>query len=561
MLRQSKTKELVNKGIIRTASGQIKNGAGSPGSGLRNLADPLGLNPYSNKDVINFINKNYGPAAALASGLGIQPEFILGVAYDESHALQPHGSGCTGFVRPVRLSCRPRFCAQDISPRVGDLISLMLRALGMMGKALLRWCWLAILVSVLPFERIAAQDAPQSGLALGTTRAVGTVISISGQSLTLKTDAGAEITVVVADSTKLLQLKPSQKDLKDAAPLALADIKAADRILVRGAASADGKQIQATSIVAMKQTDIADKQARDRAEWQRNGVGGLVKSVEPATGIISITANGVGTAKEISIRTSKSTVLRRYAADSVKFDDAKPAPITEIKPGDQLRARGQKSAEGKEITADEIVSGTFRSIAGILVSTDAAAGTITVTDLATKRPLTLRVRADSQLRKLQPFMAQGIAMRLKAAAADAPGGPGGSPSVSNGAPGPPSFSRPGPSAAPSRGAPAAGMPPGAGGPASVGPGGGMAGANGQARGGGEFQQMIARMPAASLSDLAKGDALMIVATEGSAATPSTIITLLGGVEPILQASSKATPEMILSPWSLGAGGGGEGATP
>jgi hypothetical protein len=72
--------------------------------------------------------------------------------------------------------------------------------------------------------------------------------------------------------------------------------------------------------------------------------------------------------------------------------------------------------------------------------------------------------------------------------------------------------------------------------------------------------MIARMPAATLSDLLKGDALMIVATEGSAATPGTIITLLAGVEPILQASSKATPEMILSPWSLGAGGG-EGATP
>ena len=73
--------------------------------------------------------------------------------------------------------------------------------------------------------------------------------------------------------------------------------------------------------------------------------------------------------------------------------------------------------------------------------------------------------------------------------------------------------------------------------------------------------MLARMPAATLADLNKGDALMIVATEGSAATSSTVITLLAGVEPILQASSKATPDMILSPWTLGGGGGGEGATP
>jgi uncharacterized membrane protein YgcG len=424
----------------------------------------------------------------------------------------------------------------------------------MMGKVLLRLCCLSALFAIPRFEILAAQDAPQNGLMPAATRAVGTVTSISAHSITLKTDAGAEIIVLVTDSTKLLQLKPGQKDLKDATPLALADIKAADRILVRGAASLDGKQMQATSVIAMKQTDIADKQAQDRAEWQRNGVGGLVKSIDPATGVVAITTNAVGTTKEISVHTTKSTVLRRYALNSVKFDDAKPAPLSEIKPGDQLRARGKKSADGSEVSADEIVSGTFRSIAGILVSTDAAAGTITVADLVTKEPVTLRISADSQLRKLQPFLAQSIAMRIKSAPADAAGGP-------NVGPGAPSAAKPGPTATPPSGAaPPAGMAPGAG-PGSAGPGGGMTGGNGQSRGGGgDFQQMIARMPATSVSDLLKGDALMIVATEGSPTTPGTIITLLGGVEPILQASSKATPEMILSPWSLGAGGG-EGATP
>src|SRR5256885_1586876 len=418
----------------------------------------------------------------------------------------------------------------------------------MMGKALLRLgCFLMLFVSS-SFELFAAQDAPQNALTLATTRAVGTISSIPGQPITLKPDAAVEVVVTVTDSTKLLQLKPGQKDLKEATPLSLSDLKTGDRILVRGAASADGKQLQAASVIAMKQSDIADKQARDRAEWQRNGVGGLVKSVDPAAGTISITTNGAGTPKEISIHTSKSTALRRYAPDSIKFDDAKPAPLSEVKHGDQLRARGQKTADGKELTADEIVSGTFRSIAGILVSTDAAAGTIIVTDLATKQPVTLRVSADSQLRKLQPPMAQGIAMRLKAAAAEgtaAPNAGAGAPPASN--------------AGQAATSPAGGASRG--GPGSSGPGTGIPGGNGQATGGGEFQQMIRRMPAASLSDLMKGDALMIVATEGSSTAPSTVISLLGGVEPILQASSKATPEMILSPWSLGAGGGGEGATP
>jgi len=292
-------------------------------------------------------------------------------------------------------------------------------------------------------------------------------------------------------------------------------------------------------VIAMKQTDIADKQAKERMDWQQHSAGGLVKNVDAAAGVISVSTNSSGSSKEVTVKTTKDTILRRYAASSIKFDDAKPAPIGEIKPGDQLRARGQRNADGSEITADEIVSGTFRNIAGILVSSDNAAGTITVTDLATKQPVTLRITSDSQLRKLQPFIAQAIAARLKGTPAGGATGPSGA------------------AAAPSAPKPGAGAPnaPNGGSGFGGGPGG-----QGQGGGRGDFQQMLARMPAAAIPDFVKGDALMIVATAGSLSTPSTIITLLGGVEPILQASSKATPDMILSPWSLGGGGGGEGAT-
>ena len=66
----------------------------------------------------------------------------------------------------------------------------------------------------------------------------------------------------------------------------------------------------------------------------------------------------------------KDTVIRRYAPDSVKFDDAKPGTLDQIKPGDQLRARGTKNADGNELAAEEIVSGTFRNVAGVVVATD-----------------------------------------------------------------------------------------------------------------------------------------------------------------------------------------------
>jgi hypothetical protein len=68
------------------------------------------------------------------------------------------------------------------------------------------------------------------------------------------------------------------------------------------------------------------------------------------------------------------------------------------------------------------------------------------------------------------------------------------------------------------------------------------------------------MPAATLADLQKGDAVMVVATEGGPNATSTVITLLGGVEPILEASPQSGASTILSPWSLSSGGG-EAATP
>src|SRR5579859_1277701 len=403
-------------------------------------------------------------------------------------------------------------------------------------------CGLLLAFAVLPDIASSAQEASsQNAAAQPAGRALGTVTAVNGQTITLKTDAGAELSVTLSETTRLLQLKPGEKDLKQATPLTLADLKTGDRILVRGLSSADGKSIQANSVIAMKQTDIADKQAKERMEWQQHSVGGLVKNVDAATGVISISTNAGGASKDVTVKTTKDTILRRYAPSSVKFDDAKSAPLAEIQSGDQLRARGQRSADGAEIAADEIVSGTFRNIAGILVGSDNTAGTITVTDLATKQPVTLRVTSDSQLRKLQPFIAQAIAARLKGTPAGGAAGP-------NGAVGTPSAPKP-----------AAGAPNTPNGGAGFG---GGAGGQGQGGGRGDFQQMLARMPAAAIPDFVKGDALMIVATAGSPSTPSTIIALLGGVEPILQASSKATPDMILSPWSLGGGGGGgEGVTP
>ena len=289
----------------------------------------------------------------------------------------------------------------------------------------------------------------------------------------------------------------------------------------------------------MKKADIADKQAREREEWQKQGIGGLVSSVDATNNTITVSLPAIGEKKNVMVHISKDTILRRYAPDSIKFDDAGRAPLDQIRPGDQLRARGTRSTDGSELTAAEVVSGSFRNIAGTISALDLSAGNLTVQDLATKKPITLRITEESQLRKLPQPMAQRIAARLKGLPPDAQ------------------------SSASAEGAVNARQTMKPNGPPAGGSATGGSGGSGRPGGGGsaDLQQMINRMPAALLADLQKGDAVMVVATEGGASGVSTVITLLGGVEPILEASPKSSASTILSPWSLSSGGGGEAATP
>ena len=366
-------------------------------------------------------------------------------------------------------------------------------------------------------------EASQQANAPKKTRAVGVVKSISGSTLALTTDSGSEINITLLPTTRLLRMAPGQTDLKSATPIQLSDIQVGDRMLAAGTASEDGKALTATSAVIMKKSDVAEKQEHDREEWQRNGAGGVVKEIDAGAGTITIATGALGTST-LEVHVTKDTIIRRYAPDSVKFDDAKPGTLAQIKIGDQLRARGARSEDGKEMAAAEIVSGAFRSIPGAVVSADAANNTITVTDLTDKRPVTLKIGPDSQMHQLPAMFAQGIAMRLKGAAV--PGAAGG----------------------------AAGQTPARAPAGEARAGGGMG--PGAQHGGGppDFQRMLNRLPTVDLAHLQKGDAVMIVATEGTAESPSQVIILLSGVEPILTAASPATASTILSPWNLSTGG-------
>src|SRR4029077_9022960 len=137
--------------------------------------------------------------------------------------------------------------------------------------------WIAaICLSFGGYRSVGSQPAqPQAGQQSslqnpGTPRPVGAIKSIFGNTITLATDAGSDLTIQVQDATKFMRIAPGQKDLKDASPILLTDLQIGDRILVRGKLADDGKTVLAASVIAMKKADIAEKQSHEREEWQRH---------------------------------------------------------------------------------------------------------------------------------------------------------------------------------------------------------------------------------------------------------------------------------------------------
>ena len=372
------------------------------------------------------------------------------------------------------------------------------------------------------------QQSPGQPAAGQRISKVGVVKSIEGETLVLKSDSGPDITVTFTDKTRLLRLEPGQTDLKSAETITLSQVQVGDRILVRGTTGGTPDSLLGLTAVIMKRADVAQKQQQELEDWQRRGAGGIVKAIDAGTGAITVS---VTPTVNVSVTTSPKTKFLRYAPDSIKFADAEKSSFSQIKIGDQLRARGTRS--GQELAAEEVISGTFRNIAGTITRIDAASGAITVKDVLGKKPVTIRLTADSQMRKLPPQLARRIAFFLK------------SPELAQAAAG--AMRR---EAAQRPGNEAAG--------ANNDPGGRRAGRFGGGRAP-EFQQIINRLPAITIGDLQKEDAVMIVSTPGTAGSEVTAITLLSGVEPILTASPNAgNAAALLNGWNLSAPGGDAG---
>jgi len=333
--------------------------------------------------------------------------------------------------------------------------------------------------------------------------------------LIIKTDAGALVTVVLNDATSYMRVAPGETTLTNATKITFADVAEGDRVLALGKVSDDQKLVPARTLVVMTKADIAKKQEAERAEWKRRGVLGIITALKPETKEITISSRTMAGPQVLIIPVTDKVELRRYAPDSIKFADASVAKFDELKVGDQLRALGERNPEGTAFTAEKVVTGSFKTVAGVITAIDHGTGEVKINDLQTKQPLTIVVKQDAVLRKFPPANEMGGMMMMAR-----PGSGGGQSS-------------------------AAGPGPGQGSGQGGGPGRGQGGG----RGGANMQDMLERLPTITIADVKVGDTIIVSSTKGADPTRLTAISFITGADTFLnmlaarqqQSGGPATP--------------------
>jgi hypothetical protein len=356
--------------------------------------------------------------------------------------------------------------------------------------------------------------APQGGDPNITAKyAIGEVktIDTAAKQLTIKTDAGSMVTVSLNDKTTYKKLAPGEQTLTNATDVTVADLAEGDRVMARGNVSADQKTVPAVMVIVMTKGDLAKKADAERAEWRRRGILGVITALKPETKEITITHRTMAGNQLVVIPVTDKTEMHRYAPDSIKFGDAKPSSFSELKVGDQLRALGDRTEDPLRFNPQKIVTGSFRTVGGVVTAIDAATGEIKINELEKKTPLTVVIKQDAVLRRFPSEMGAMMGGFNRGA-----GGPAGG-------------------AAPAGGGAPAAQGNGQQRPQGGGPGGqsGPGGPGGRPGGGFNINDMLERLPTILIADVKVGDTIIVSSTQGVDPTRITAISLVAGADTLL----------------------------
>ena len=358
-------------------------------------------------------------------------------------------------------------------------------------------CALVLFTSAFPLAAQTPSPAPtpvpDPAITALSVMGVASELKADTRQVIVTTAAGNQVTVTLSDRTVFMRIPPGEKTKDKFIKIGPADFAAGDTVFARGRMTEDRKSMPALEFYVMSKGDIAERREREKDEWRKRGLAGTVSAINAGTKEITIDARTPEGPKPTVIVTTAETKFRRYAPDSVRFSDAKPSTIAELKAGDQLRVLGTKSADGR-LTAEEIVAGSFQTIGGAIAEVNADKHEIKINDVQSKQPVTVVVTKDSLLKRLTPEL-------LTALTPPKPGaGPNAAPPKQNG----------------------------------------------------DLQEMFDQLPAVTLQELKPGESILISSTKGADPARVTAIAIVSGVGPLLQNNQAGRPAAVsLGAMSLG----------
>ena len=347
----------------------------------------------------------------------------------------------------------------------------------------------------------AATTAPPRA----ANRVMGVVSAVAPDSkeVSLRTDAGEVYGAVADEGAQVLRIAAGERDMSKAEKIAFSGIAVGDRLLIRGEVSAATRTVVAKTFVVMSRASISARQGKEQEDWKARSLAGVVKSVDAAGGVIVLSTRGAagpnGPPREWTVTAAPAVTFMRYADQSVKYADAKPSELAAVRAGDQLRVIGAKDEAKSQVAAESVVFGGFRTVAGEIKGMNAEKREVTIVDLQSKKPLVIAVSEAANLRKMPGMMMGG----------------GGRPGGGSGMGGPPP--------------------------------GGMGGGGGPAMP--DMQRMIERLPAAAMTDLKPGDAVIVSVAKGADESHVNAITFVAGVDFLLRASPAALGQMVAG-WNM-----------
>lgn len=328
---------------------------------------------------------------------------------------------------------------------------------------------------------------PAMSQAPNTQSFVGTIAAFKPDTqVEIKPDNGAPLDLKLTPETEAFRVAPGEKSLKNATSANVTELLVGDRVLV----TFEPNTTNLRRIVIMSATDIRKRDEADRQDWNARGISGIVTARIAST--ITLRVRSLQGETNPTVTVNEQTKFRRYAPDSVKFADAKPSTLAEVNLGDQLRARGVKSADGLSVIVEEVVFGTFLTVAGAVVSVDTAGPEITIREIGTGKTISIKLTPDSKIKRM-------------------PSLPGNGPSAARNQPGPGGF----PGGAPPGGLPS--MPP---------------------TGAPTVSQMVEMMPSGTVEDVKPGQTIVVSSTKGQTADHLTAIALLANAEMLVQMASR-----------------------